>query len=328
MRLLKTVTNSVRSISSQPFDQQGEVFVPADVESAVRELGLHVAKVVGDEVYCHCPAHEERTGKPDYNPSFSINTETGLFHCFSCGFGGDFVSLVQYVCDWDRSTATGWVQRLPGGGVARRVVSRSRRVRQNESFLSEAKLALFTEPPEEALRQRDLRREEAMHYGIRWNPHGGWILPIHDLDTGNLVGWQEKTRTSVYNYPRGVRTSQAIFGSHLYDGGPLVIVESPLEGARIFGVGWPACALFGSAVSEAQINWLRIHCEIAILFMDNDPAGWKATRKLVSALRSSPVRLRIVSYAGLRRGVDPGDLSREELRNRIANAKSAIMFKC
>src|SRR5690606_4780338 len=83
----------------------------------------------------------------------------------------DFAALVQYVCDWDRSTATGWVQRLPGGGVARRVVSRSRRVRQNESFLSEAKLALFTEPPEEALRQRDLRREEAMHYGIRWNPH-------------------------------------------------------------------------------------------------------------------------------------------------------------
>jgi DNA primase len=36
-----------------------------------------------------CPFHEERT------PSFSVNGEQGLYHCFGCGEGGDAISFVR-----------------------------------------------------------------------------------------------------------------------------------------------------------------------------------------------------------------------------------------
>jgi len=36
-----------------------------------------------------CPFHEERT------PSFSVNSEQGLYHCFGCGEGGDAISFLR-----------------------------------------------------------------------------------------------------------------------------------------------------------------------------------------------------------------------------------------
>src|SRR5215212_12060815 len=36
-----------------------------------------------------CPFHEERT------PSFSVNVDQKLYHCFGCGEGGDAIGFVQ-----------------------------------------------------------------------------------------------------------------------------------------------------------------------------------------------------------------------------------------
>src|SRR3954465_1251183 len=36
-----------------------------------------------------CPFHDERT------PSFSVNAEHKLFHCFGCGASGDAIGFVQ-----------------------------------------------------------------------------------------------------------------------------------------------------------------------------------------------------------------------------------------
>ncbi len=36
-----------------------------------------------------CPFHDERT------PSFSVNAEHGLYHCFGCGASGDAISFVR-----------------------------------------------------------------------------------------------------------------------------------------------------------------------------------------------------------------------------------------
>jgi DNA primase len=46
-----------------------------------------------------CPFHEERT------PSFSVNAEQGLYHCFGCGEGGDAISFVKETEQLDFSEA-------------------------------------------------------------------------------------------------------------------------------------------------------------------------------------------------------------------------------
>ena len=45
-------------------------------------------KIRGNEIICCCPFHE------DSRPSFTANTETGLYHCFSCGAKGNVTTFV------------------------------------------------------------------------------------------------------------------------------------------------------------------------------------------------------------------------------------------
>ncbi|HLB04965.1 MAG TPA: CHC2 zinc finger domain-containing protein, partial [Gaiellaceae bacterium] len=55
-----------------------------EVVSARTQLRRVGARWVG-----RCPFHEERT------PSFSVNPERKLYHCFGCGRGGDLITFVR-----------------------------------------------------------------------------------------------------------------------------------------------------------------------------------------------------------------------------------------
>ena len=50
-----------------------------------------------------CPFHEERT------PSFSVNPERKLFHCFGCGKGGDLIAFVRETEGLDFAEAVEWL---------------------------------------------------------------------------------------------------------------------------------------------------------------------------------------------------------------------------
>jgi hypothetical protein len=44
---------------------------------------------IGQRWWGLCPFHSEKT------PSFTVNEEKGLFHCFACGAGGDVIRFVE-----------------------------------------------------------------------------------------------------------------------------------------------------------------------------------------------------------------------------------------
>jgi DNA primase len=56
-----------------------------DVLATLERLGIE-GKESGDEYVARCPMHAARTGREDSHPSWSINLQTGLFLCFSCGY--------------------------------------------------------------------------------------------------------------------------------------------------------------------------------------------------------------------------------------------------
>jgi hypothetical protein len=59
--------------------------------------------------------------------------------------------------------------------------------------MSEARLAVSTEPPIKNLKGRALTPEAAKHHGVRWDQKTlAWILPIRDPETYALWGWQRE----------------------------------------------------------------------------------------------------------------------------------------
>jgi DNA primase len=50
-----------------------------------------------------CPFHEERS------PSFSVNSDLGLYHCFGCGKGGDAITFVRETENLDFVGAIEWL---------------------------------------------------------------------------------------------------------------------------------------------------------------------------------------------------------------------------
>ena len=53
----------------------------------------------GKEYVGLCPFHSVKT------PSFTVNEEKGLYHCFGCGEGGDVITFIQKIEGVDFKTA-------------------------------------------------------------------------------------------------------------------------------------------------------------------------------------------------------------------------------
>ena len=67
-----------------------------NVEATLTALGIE-GTLRGSELSAPCPMHEDRVGRPDANPSWSINIDTGLLNCFSCGYRGSVITLIADV---------------------------------------------------------------------------------------------------------------------------------------------------------------------------------------------------------------------------------------
>src|SRR5690606_31795369 len=73
--------------------------LPEDVVSHIRASN-DIVEVIGEYVsltkrgrnhFGLCPFHEEKT------PSFSVNQEKQMFHCFGCGKGGNVITFVMEI---------------------------------------------------------------------------------------------------------------------------------------------------------------------------------------------------------------------------------------
>lgn len=316
-----------------------------DIESVLASLGIDFG-LAGHEASALCPMHEKRTGKIDRNPSWFINLESGMHICFSCGYKGNVVQLVcdvkefyqkswgQYEEEYDYKAGREWLASVTQVTPERLLEI----LKSLPSYLppdskplemSEARLAVFVEPPQEALDSRSITPAAAQMYGIMWdNSKKTWILPLRDPHFHQLLGWQEKGTIdrTFKNRPAGLTKSSTLFGIENQNEDTVIVVESPLDCARIASAGiHGAVAVCGSSVSEAQVKLLRYSEKIVIAF-DNpniDKAGKKACDEMRVWGRKYGMNVFFFNY-GSSSAKDPGDMTDEELQWGIDNAKSAI----
>lgn len=296
-----------------------------DMEDLLSRLGMEVVSTRGDEVQSYCPAHEERTGHKDRNPSFWINADSGAFICFSCQFKGGVNSLISYVQNIPFEEAATWFSSEEG------LSKKFERLTKDSVFeevteIRPSMLAAFKQPTDEMLRGRGIIRPVAEEYGLLWDDRKDcWIIPIYDPISNELLGWQEKGVNSRYfnNYPKGVKKSVALFGYAQTNGTTAVVVESPLDCARLASVGISnGVATYGSMVSREQMSLLR-GFELLYVAMDNDEAGIESSKKFLEASRTMGLECMFFNY-GNSTCKDVGGMSKMEIIDGLENARHAV----
>jgi DNA primase len=306
-----------------------------ELQGVLDRLGVEYVGARGSEVQGFCPGHKERVGHEDKNPSWYINSETGAHICFSCQFKGTLPYLVAYVKQlWtenglDFDQAKQWLN--VGGDLSEsfeRATNKKKEIFDDIVYVSEASLAAFVTPPLEALRSRGLTAEAAAKHGILWDARlENWIIPIRSPHSQSLLGWQEKGYRGRFfrNRPTGVKKSTSIFGWDKYTGGPIIVVESPLDVVRLESVGISGgMATFGSIVSKEQLNIIRLADKV-IIAMDADDAGQKSSSFISDATIELGFEAWFFNYNGID-VKDIGAMSKVEILHGIDTARHSIRW--
>ena len=304
-----------------------------DVEKVLFGLDLQLYAQRGVEVNGLCPMHKKRTGKEDHSPSWWINSESGAHICFSCGYKGNIFTLVadvKGISYFDAQDYIGENVEVPLDSLMRRIKDLPQYVQPEETIaMSEARLAVYVDPPDIELKKRFLTRDSVKIHGVFWDKNNdAWILPIRDPDTGTLLGWQEKGARGRFfrNQPAGVKKSKTVFGVQiLRTTEPLIVVESPLDAVRLTGLGHNSVSTFGAIMSEEQAKILRRAPKIIAAF-DNDKAGHTANEQIRVLARKYGMDLYYFNYKYID-VKDVGDMTEEEIERGIKTAKTSILGK-
>jgi DNA primase len=234
-----------------------------EATNMVAVVSEHLAlKRVGRRYQGLCPFHAEKT------PSFSVNPELGLYHCFGCGAGGDAIRFIREIEHLDFATA---VERLAAKAniTLRYDDAAVTKDRQRRDRLVEAMTAavafyhrLLLEDTSGGLARRYLRSrgfdgDVARAFAIGWAPDRYDALSIHlqqqrfarqdILDAGlafvNRVNkLQDFFRSRVMFPIYDVRGDAVAFGGRALEGGPKYknSPESPIyqKSRVLYGLNW------------------------------------------------------------------------------------------
>ena len=312
-----------------------------DVEGVLLMLGVETMQR-GDEHIGLCPMHLERTGQEDNNPSWSMNGETGVHHCFSCGYKGTLLTLVaeikEFTTQWGRvdfDQAKEWLR----GNIEVNFEFLAKQLEEARNTyipipalvgMSEARLAVFDEhAPDWALEVRELTDDAFVLHGLRWNNrNNSWITPIRNPENNKLMGWQEKSQLERFfrNRPTGVQKSKTLFGLDKFKGGTMIVVESPLDVVKLSSLEiFGGVSTFGAMVSDDQLALMK-RADKLILAFDNpkiDTAGNKASLDMLERTRKEGMECWFLSYGDIPYK-DIGDMPVDLVHSSIEGSKHSV----
>ena len=259
---------------------------------------------------------------PDHDHHLYINLRTGLFHCFVCQASGNWEKLANIL------------------GVDPKLVSFTPRAPQKREGvkLNDVILSLFTMECPIALLQQGFTQSVLRKHEIGFDYYRQRIVfPIRDIQ-GNLIGISGR---SIYpddqpKYRFYVSEIQDILpdykfyphkhlyhGHHVRRGKPLIIVEGFKACLWLVQHGWKnTVALMGASMTDEQALLLGSLSNDFILFLDNDDAGRRATKKIYYQLLDLG---RVSVVLGPKR--QPDDYTKEEIEELLSQRQSLLRLQ-
>ena len=245
----------------------------------------------GEEVRCKCPFHD------DNEPSMSINLEKKVFACHaaSCGDKGNILDFVSKMEESDLRSAAAELAKICGSTLApaQRKKTRTKSDKKPARDLDTKKTAqqsrkkekrssddkkpvnpplsfkLTLDPEHEYGCTRSLSpaviSQLEMGYCNRGLMKGRWCVPVHNSEgdciayCGRYASDEIPEGEAKYLLPKGFVKSDVLFNLHRIAGqsDEVVLVEGVFDTARLHGLAMPAVGLFGSSISDRQIELLH-----------------------------------------------------------------------
>jgi len=262
---------------------------------------------------CKLPFGMHKNG--DRSPSASLNKDTLLFNCFTCG-GGSVFWLIENVLDISLLQAISRVREYSTGKIV-----------DYDTFVDKLKLSLSHDEvsnniviptyseniisnwiqESEYMDSRGVSREvqREMKTGIR-NGNEEWVnygngqqkvivsrVIIPHFFNGNLVGWQgrklsQDPRLHKYKNSKDFPKALTLYNyDNLDKNDELIVVESPMSVLKLKSLGVNnVVSTFGASISSHQVHLIRQFQRVCI-WMDGDLAGRKASSFLVKNLSNT-----------------------------------------
>ena len=251
-------------------------------------------------IKCLNPEHE------DSNPSFRVDKVTGVAHCFSCGFKTNIFKFYGVFTN----------------PVPIKIVALKEKLSELKSFGQELELPAGYTPYTKQFRgisAKTLKYFGAFYTNTVEKLHDRIIFPIKDI-TGKTVVFVGRHTLSngnprYINYPSGVQIP--VFPSHLPSGySSMVLVEGMFDMLNLYDKGLEnvvCCFGTNTLQNNTKSKLLPFKAQgithVYIMF-DGDEAGQKAAKILKPLIEECGF---IVEIIDLLDGVDPGELSQEDV---------------
>jgi hypothetical protein len=272
--------------------------VSVDVRSLLEDAGVAVFREARGELYAPCPNPDHE----DNHPSWSMNVNTLAHFCFSCGYRGSLRGLLKDLTgaapsDLDREIAVqGFLRKMKQAREEPDEI-----LDEIEPILTEWSLEHHFRPmPQRYLDFKHLHREACDRYEVRFDSEGKrWVLPLRS-PKGELLGAQYRQKGFVRTLPKGAEKSQTLFGfPQCREFDHCVLVESPLDAVRLFGLGIPALSSLGAFVSAEQVKLLARTFTRVYLALDDDKTGHQSTEIVAPMLERRGTAVGLWDYTGL-----------------------------
>lgn len=221
---------------------------------------------------CGNPEHN------DHNASAWVNSLSGLFICFSCGYAGRV--------DPER------IEILPAA-VVKELERFTRAIEEPQRVYAESWLNQFdsTGPGDYWLGRYDAATCAQFRLGQTVDGTAATI-PMRDL-TGRVLGVIRRDLTGVeepkYSYPKAIPIGHLLFGYHASVRDIVVLTEGATDAMAAWEAGYDAWAVYGSRSSAPQRRALYRYAPRLILgAFDMDTAGERASSAWAWALSDMP----------------------------------------
>lgn len=309
------------------------------------------------EISFSCPSSEHFHG--DNSPSARMNSRTTAALCHSCGWRGNAITFLSWHKSLPETVARRLLEeRYGGGGISAGVGTLEEEVNRimNPVVVEEEKrlppaeswLEVFYEgihshkEAQDYLGKRGFKQQISEEWSLGYDDYSKRItIPVRDID-GKLVGFKGRAiedgpypkymilgrnrNNSYYDFDP-YKKSEHVFGLNKFKDWDSYIVKGYLVEGELNAIameqhGYMAIGIAGSEFSEKQCELIREYCTSIVIFLDNDKAGEKGTKKVVEML-SPYMTVRIVQNA-------PGDaaeLDTQTVKELVRNSETSLVLQ-